>query len=149
PLLERIGGLFVLFYQFPIFKTRLSNCMEIKGSLAGNAVVRIVKEEKQVVSFTVVVNDRYKPKNGDAQNVATFINCSYWISTKVADALKKGSIVTVAGRIAINSYKTNDGEFHANLVFHVNYLKIIATAKKETAAEAVTAAGESKDDLPF
>ncbi|MCW3120967.1 MAG: hypothetical protein JWQ38_459, partial [Flavipsychrobacter sp.] len=47
-----------------------------------------------------------------------------------------------------NSYKTNDGEFHANLVFHVNYLKIIGSVKKETVAEAVPG-GESKEDLPF
>jgi len=123
--------------------------MEVTGRLAGNAEVRKVTGDREVVSFTIVINDRYKPKNGEAQDVATFIKCSYWISTKVAEALRKGSVVTVAGRIGINSYKTNDGEFHANLVFHVNYLKIVASAKKETAAEPVPAGGTSKDDLPF
>jgi single-strand DNA-binding protein len=61
--------------------------------------------------------------------VATFINCSYWLSTKVVSILKKGSIVTVGGSIRVNAYKTNDGEYQAHLTFHTDYIQLIGSGK--------------------
>lgn len=124
--------------------------MEITGRLTENAKVRKTKNDIELVAFTVVVNDSYKPKGGDRVNIATFFNCAYWQGTRVAKALKKGSIVNLFGHVGIDAYKGSDGEFYANLTFHVNHIKIIAGAKKETELETASAgAPESKDDLPF
>ncbi len=129
--------------------------MEITGRLIADAEVRKTKGNKEVVSFTVVVNDHYKTKDGEKKEFSEFINCSYWLSSKIADALLKSSIVTVSGRIYLNEYQGKDGNNHANLAFHVNAIKIIATPKKNgTAATtkneaAPVGAPETIDDLPF
>jgi single-strand DNA-binding protein len=129
--------------------------MEITGRLTADAEVRTTGKGKELVAFTVVINDYYKPKEGEAQEFEEYFNCSYWLSTKIADSLLKGSIVTVTGRVYLNQYKGKDGEHHANLAFHANAIKIIAKGgKKATAAmpaaiEGATAGNITKDDLPF
>lgn len=107
--------------------------MEITGRLTADAEVRKVKGNKEVVSFTVAVNDSYKTKDGEWKEVAEFFTCSYWLNSKVADTLHKGTIVTVSGRIYLNEYTGKDGNKHASLCFHANGVKVIATAKKMTA----------------
>ncbi len=126
--------------------------MEITGRLTADAEVRKTKNNKELVSFTVVVNDSYKPKNGEEQKFEEYFNCSYWLSTKIADHLPKGSIVTVTGRVYLNEYKGKDGNQYASLAVHVNHIKILAKGgKKATVAAEPAIAGtpENKDDLPF
>ena len=126
--------------------------MEITGRLTADAETRKTKNNKEVVGFTVVVNDYYKTKDGEKKEFSEFINCSYWLSSKIADTLLKGTIVTVSGRIYLNEFKSKDGEHHAYLAFHVNGIKIIATAKKNSIATkepALEGTPETKDDLPF
>lgn len=128
--------------------------MEITGRLTADAETRKTKNNKEVVGFTVVVNDYYKSKDGEKKEFSEFINCSYWLSSKIADTLLKGTIVTISGRIYLNEFKGKDGEHHAYLAFHVNYIKIIATVKKNSAVKkgvepAIAGSHETKDDLPF
>ena len=102
--------------------------MEITARLTGDAQVRKVND-KEVVAFTIVIDDYYK-SDGKKKEVSTFIYCSYWQNTKIAKFLTKSTVVTVNGRIGINSYKTSEGDFKANLTFHVNQIKIIANFKE-------------------
>ncbi len=126
--------------------------MEITGRLVADAEVRKVKNNREVVSFTIAVDDGYKTKKGEWVEVTEFINCSYWVSTKVADVLLKGAIVTVSGRIHLNEFTGNNGNHHAYLAFHVNGVKVVAKAKRKEAVSQSTATestSETNDDLPF
>ncbi len=104
--------------------------MEMTGRLTTDAVVRTTKSNKEVVSFTVVMHDRYKTKDGEKKEVSTFVNCSYWISPKIAKFLLKGTIVTLSGHLGINSYKGSSGEFYAHIILHVNNIKIVGSSKR-------------------
>ena len=125
---------------------------QITGRIVKDAEIRKTKDGRELVAFTVVVNDRYKPKNGDEVKEARFFNCAYWLNTKVRATLKKSTVVSVFGRVNLNAYKGSDGEYHANLTFHVSHIDIIASTKQATTAalEGVTAGTtEIKEDLPF
>ncbi|WP_347053614.1 single-stranded DNA-binding protein [Flavobacterium olei] len=101
--------------------------MEIIGRLTKDAVVAKVNAEKQVVNFSIAINDSYKPKNStEVKKIVTYIDCSYWLSTGVAQYLKKGTAVELFGRIGLNVYIGNDSEAHGNLTFHTSNIKIIA-----------------------
>ena len=125
--------------------------MEITGRIAGDAQVKKTKDGRELVAFTIVINDHYKTKAGEKKDETTFINCSYWVSTKITAILKKSSIVTVTGSIGINAYKKNDGEFYAHLTFHCNYINLIGSVKNtiEPNGGGITNVGKPKDDLPF
>ena len=129
--------------------------MELTGRLTADAKISTLTDERQVTNFTIVMNDRFKTKAGEKREVNTFIKCAYWVSPKVAEYLKKGSIITVYGRIGLDVYKNAEGEAKGSLTFHVNDIKFISKAAKGESAEvtAVTAQAaptpETVDDLPF
>lgn len=102
--------------------------IQITGVLTGKAQIKKVKD-REVVAFTIVINDSYKTNGGEKKELATYINCTYWQSSQIAKSLTKLTVVTVTGRIGINSYKTSDGEFHAKLIFHTDHIKIISGGK--------------------
>lgn len=138
--------------------------MEITGRVTADAVVRKAGE-KEVVNFTIAVNDRYKSKDSTEYKVVTaFINCSYWLSVKTAQFIKKGAVVQVSGRIGMHVYINNEGNPVGSLDFHVNAVSIIAFAKRGDDVESRensnsdkpngrNAVGKGKnnfsDDVPF
>jgi single-strand DNA-binding protein len=124
--------------------------MELVGRITKDAVVNQLKDERQVVKFSIAMNDYFKPKNGEGIKLTTYVNCSYWISSKIADKLTKGTLLQISGRIYVNAYKGADGEAKGSLNCHVNSIKIHSFKKDETVTEpAATAQGEANDDLPF
>jgi single-strand DNA-binding protein len=131
--------------------------MEITGRVTVDAVVHKVSNDKQVVNFSIAINDNYKPKGStEVKEVVTYINCSYWLSAKVAEYLKKGALVQLFGRIGLNVYSNSEGKAFGSLTFHTNNIKILIFAKKSEQTENRTAhsavqgtTAETADDLPF
>lgn len=130
--------------------------MEITGRITKDATVRKVGEQKQVVNFSIAINDSYKPKGStEYTEIVTYIDCSYWISSKVAEWLKKGALVQLLGRIGINTYTSSDGRALGTLTFHIDSIKILVFAKKIQGSENTNVSpkkqkqAEQPDDLPF
>ncbi|RZJ55102.1 MAG: single-stranded DNA-binding protein, partial [Flavobacterium sp.] len=91
--------------------------MEITGRLTADAVVRTVSEDKKVVGFSIAINDTFR-SNGEQKKITTFIDCSYWLNTGIAEYLKKGGWVQLYGRIGVNAYMSGNNEAKASLTFH-------------------------------
>lgn len=129
--------------------------MEITGRITKDATVRKVAEDKQVINFSIAINDSYKPKgNSEYKDIVTYIDCSYWLSSKVVEWLKKGALVQLFGRIGLSTYISSEGNALGALTFHINNLKILVFAKKEhenltTGISKSKATNEAYDDLPF
>lgn len=127
--------------------------MTITGRLTADAAVNTTKDERQVVNFTVAVNDRYKNREGEVVKVAAYYNCSYWISPKMAQYLKKATLVEIDGRVNVNPYVGKDGTAKASMTCHVNNIKILAWLKEVEDIGRPIAAGETADatgdDTPF
>jgi single-strand DNA-binding protein len=126
--------------------------MELTGRITADAKCSTLKDGRQVVNFSVAVNDSYKPKGSEvAVKVATFFNCSYWQNPGVARYLTKGTLVECFGRISVNAWTNTEGQAKASLNFHVNSIKLHGKSNaviKETVP--VTAEiTESSEDLPF
>lgn len=126
--------------------------MELTGRLTADAKVTTLKDGKQVVNFSVAVNDTYKPKGSEAAvKVATYFNCSYWINPGIAQYLTKGTLVECFGRVSVNAWNNAQGEAKASLNFHVNSIKLHGKSNAGT-KEPVPAAAEITEpleDLPF
>lgn len=64
--------------------------MEITGRILKDAAVNKISDDKQVVNFSISINDSYKPKgSSEYKKIVTYIDCSYWLNSKSADHLKK------------------------------------------------------------
>lgn len=129
----------------------------IVGRITRNAEIRETANNKQVVNFSVAINDSYTTKQGERIEQATFYNCSYWINTKIAEFLTKGALVELLGRISSNAWIGKDGEINSGLNFHTSKIKLHGSSHKRTEIIKVTthsennstAEQETEDDLPF
>ncbi|HEU4904400.1 MAG TPA: hypothetical protein VFT06_16455 [Flavisolibacter sp.] len=55
------------------------------------------------------MNESYKPKGGKRVKETTYSNCSYWLSEKIAENLKNGTLPEVTGRIYVSAYVGSAG----------------------------------------
>ena len=136
--------------------------MEITGRLTADAVVRTVSEDRKVVGFSIAINDTFR-SGGEQKKITTFIDCSYWLNTGIAEYLKKGGWVQLYGRIGVNAYMSGNNEARASLTFHTSEIKLLGgTARsgelptvvaKEVETIAAAQANSTfegiDEDLPF
>lgn len=136
--------------------------MDITGRLTADAVVRSVSEGKQVVNFSVAVNDSYKARSGERVTQTEFFDCFYWIGTGIAQYLTKGTIVELSGRVGARAWVDSEGNARAGLNFHTSKITLhgggaakdtaqpvqVQPAAMEVSATQVQPNGQ-EDDFPF
>lgn len=134
--------------------------MNIIGRLTRDAQISTLPNDKQVVNFSVAINESYRNKQGERMEHTEYFNCAYWLSTNVAKVLTKGTLVELTGRVSARAWIGGDGEAHAALNFHTSNIKLHGGGRRteQVAGSNVNAAvpatngnnnGENKDDLPF
>ena len=130
--------------------------MNIIGRLTRDAEVRTLSNEKQVVNFSVAVNDSYRNKQGERVEQTTYFDCAYWITPNVARLLTKGTLVELIGRVSTRAWVNKEGEPRAGLNFHTSQIKLHGGSRRAETVQATeqsensgfTAQG-TEDDLPF
>jgi single-strand DNA-binding protein len=127
--------------------------MEMTARLTGDAKISTLKNDKQVVNFSVAINDSYKAKgSNEATKMVTYVQCDYWVNPGIAKYLTKGTLVELQGRVGVNAYTGKDGEAKATLTFHVNTIKLHGSAgvKNESPVKMnAKVVAVPEDDLPF
>lgn len=128
--------------------------MELTGRVTANAVVRTTGTGKEVVSFSLAYNERYKAADGEKKVITDYYQCSYWLGSGIAKLLTKGTLVTLTGRPTANAW-LKDGQPVASLQFNTRKVQIHAFGKQEPGnvvamnAPAPVATTGTDDDLPF
>lgn len=128
--------------------------MEIAGRLTADVTVKTLSDDRQVVNFSVVQNNYYKAKDGERRNDPVYFTCSYWLSTKVAANLTKGTVVQLNGRLGLNAWTNMEGKAMASLKVHVNNIQFLGggksnAAKMDSGSIQPVPSPETVDDLPF
>lgn len=130
--------------------------MEFTGRITADAKISSVKGDKEVVNFSVALNDRYQAKgSNETRELVTFINVAWWMGTGIAKTLRKGAIVTVSGRIYANAYNDLSGNARASINCNASDIKLVQSNRSgdTTATEAATLnpsnITEPVEDLPF
>ncbi len=119
--------------------------MEFTARITQDARTGIAKGGKQVVNFSVAINDSYKPKDGERKEFTTYIDVAWWRASAIAQHLTKGSVVTINGRIYSSIYTDKNGT--PKPVINCNYgknEKPVSIAVPQPADLT-----EPLDDLPF
>ncbi len=131
--------------------------MEITGRLTADAIIGKTKSDKQVVNFSVAVNERYKSKTGELNTITEYFRCAFWLGTNVAKILTKGTIVALSGRVFTDAWIDKEGKPKASLNFNTSNIKILGGGKKQGNGEQATGRdidginqdNQAADDLPF
>lgn len=130
--------------------------MLFTGRLTANAEVNAVKGGKQVINFTVALNQKWKNKEGVKQEKTAFVECAYWRNSGIGEYLTKGAVVEISGWMEAQAYESEKHGLKARLVCTCDTVKLFSITAKDTdltdSAEkrAVTSsAGKDNNDLPF
>lgn len=138
--------------------------MELTGRLTKDAVVKKLPDERQVVNFSIAINDYVKRKGeAEGREYTLYLSCGYWKSAAIASRLVKGAIVEVSGRMYLRTYNGIDSEPKASLHLHCNTIKVHSSkGSKEpdssgkvdeqlhkTKIKNISAITEPAEDLPF
>lgn len=90
-----------------------NNYIELSGNLGKNPELRVTKTGKEVLSFTIAVND-YKKVNNEFEVTAT-----HWLPIvmwePIPDAIKgltRGDRVGINGRVATRSWEGKNGKVY-------------------------------------
>lgn len=122
------------------------------GNLGRDATVKEVSDA-HVINFSVAHTEKFTSQ-GVEKEKTTWVSCHYWPkTTKVAEYLKKGTLVMVEGTPEVRTWETDEGKHGAELRLRVFNLQLLGGAKPTQAAEATAeVAGTTEaptDDLPF
>jgi single-strand DNA-binding protein len=131
------------------------------GHLGNDAEVRNFGGQN-VVNFSVPHTKKYE-KDGQPISETIWIQCAYWReNTKVAQYLKKGTLICVMGEPALTTYKNKDGIICAQLKLKVTHLELLGGRKDDQQAHQAQPVAASQipeaqvpafdapvDDLPF
>ncbi len=129
--------------------------MEFTGRITADAKISTVKGDKEVVNFSVAINDRYRPKGAtETKEFVTYINVAWWMGTGIAKILRKGAIVTISGRLYVNAYNDMQGNAKASINCHAAEIKLVHSKKSESTQENQQESNASElteplADLPF
>ena len=132
--------------------------MLFTGRLTADAAINAVKGDKQVINFTVAINQKWKNKAGEKKGKTAFIDCAYWRNSGVAEYLIKGAVVEITGWLEAQAYESKKDGLRARLICTCDTIKLFslvakaAGPTKSAEKKAVTTganAGKDEDDLPF
>jgi single-strand DNA-binding protein len=127
---------------------KTTRMVQIFGRLTKDAEVKAIEDGKEVVNFTIAVNDWYKPKGAtEGTELVEFIQCSYWLNATIAQTLKKGAVVEAGGRLFATAYmKGSEPKGQINML--AQHIKVHVFAKKEESAATHDAAPAAQPASP-
>jgi single-strand DNA-binding protein len=121
----------------------------ITGTVTAPAQTKTVNG-KEVINFSIAVNDSYKPKGSDeVKRKVKFYDCGYWSASKIAEHLTKGKVVQLYGDTQAKAWQDKEGKLHAGLSFTVFKIKLLGGGGKKDADSITEPPTEVADDLPF
>jgi single-strand DNA-binding protein len=93
--------------HMPLFINRVF----VAGNLTRDVESRNLGNDQTVASFGIAVNRRYKGRDGQAQEEATFLDVECWGRTAelAAQYLEKGRNVHIEGRLKMDQWEDKNG----------------------------------------
>lgn len=123
------------------------NCVCLTGRLTRDPELRTTTTGKQVVSFTVAVQKRFKPQD-ESQPDASFIDCVAW--GQQAEFLSnygaKGRMVGVTGRLEQRKYQAQDGTNRNVVEVVVDNVQLLDRPRDDDRDRAAVATGGATQD---
>ena len=98
--------------QAMIMETTKRNNVQLVGNLGNDPEVKDVKGGRRMARLSVATNERWKDASGDWKEDVQWHPVVAWgkQAELVADQLRKGSKVSLEGRLVHRSYEAKDGQ---------------------------------------
>ena len=117
------------------------------GNVTSDATVKLINN-KQVINFSICVNEGYKNNSGEKHEKKYYFSCSLWHnSTTLPQYIKKGQLVYIEGNeVTANGYQNSNREISASVDVRVTTLKLLGSPKN---SDENNFAEAGFDNLPY
>jgi single-strand DNA-binding protein len=120
--------------------------IQVTGHLGKDATVNQANGQN-VVNFNVAHTEKWKDKEGNAQERTTWVECNYWTEKLgVVPYLKKGTKVLVEGIPAAKGWQGKDGSIGSTLSARVTFIELLGSANETQRPSQDQAATGIKQD---
>ena len=125
--------------------------MEFTGRITADAKIGTVQGDREVVNFSVALNDRFRAKGStETKEYVTYIEVGWWKGIGIGKILKKGAVVTVSGRIFPKAYLDLQGNPKATINCFASDIKLVHSKRQEQPiGHQSSALTEPLENLPF
>ncbi|WP_297086197.1 single-stranded DNA-binding protein [uncultured Draconibacterium sp.] len=108
----------------------LRNSVRLLGNLGEAPTVRTLESGKKVANFSLATNEIYRDSRGEKQTETTWHRLVAWgKNAEVAEKyLKKGSEITVEGKLANRQWEDKNGEKHYSTEIVINSMLMLDKA---------------------
>lgn len=88
-----------------------TNKVQLTGNLGSNPEIKIFENGNKVARFSIATKDEYKTKAGEKAEDTQWHSISAWgkMVEQIETELKKGSLVSVEGRLTTRNYVDKNG----------------------------------------
>ncbi len=89
-----------------------TNKVQLTGNLGSNPEIKIFDNGNKVARFSMATKEEYKTKTGEKAEDTQWHYVSAWgkMAEQIEAELKKGSFVSVEGRLTTRNYVGKDGQ---------------------------------------
>lgn len=89
-----------------------NNKVQLTGNLGADPEVKTIENGTKRAAFSLAINDNYKNRSGETVSRTEWHNIVAWgkVAEQVETELKKGSFVTIEGRLSSRLVRKDDGE---------------------------------------
>ncbi len=89
-----------------------TNRVQLTGNLGGNPEVKTFENGTKVARFSMATKEEYKTKTGEKAEDTQWHFVSAWgkMAEQIENELKKGSFVSVDGRLTTRNYVDKNGQ---------------------------------------
>ncbi|MBS1650912.1 MAG: single-stranded DNA-binding protein [Bacteroidetes bacterium] len=87
------------------------NHVQLTGNLGSTPELKTFENGNKLLKFSLATNEEYKTQRGESATDTQWHNISVWgkLAENLESQLKKGSFVSVEGRISTRSYNDKSG----------------------------------------
>lgn len=131
------------------------NKIVLIGNLTHDPEARVTNNGVTICSFTIAVNRRFAPKDGERPTDFFRINAWRQLGSLCEKYLAKGRKVAVVGELQARTYEAKDGTTRISLDVEADEIEFLtpknseAQQPVETPADPATFPDVSQEDIPF
>jgi len=130
------------------------NKVFLMGNLTRDPELKRTSTDMAVAKIGIAVNRKYKDRDGNQKEEATYVDCEVWGKTAetMAKYLTKGRPVFLEGRLKLDQWQDKDGNNRSKLLMVIENFQFIDSRGNQSStppATAAAAATPEADDIPF
>lgn len=109
------------------------NYVILVGNLTRDPQVRNIPGGAVVADISMAVNEKYKNKTGEMQEIVTYVDVVAWgrQAEVCQQYLHKGSPVLIEGRLQLDQWESKEGEKRSKLRVRADRVQFLSSPRRE------------------